>query len=264
MMDIKKYISNKKKVIDKALDKCLPSPKAKPQIIHKAMRYAVFPGGKRIRPILTLASFEACGGKGDSIMNVACAIELIHSYTLIHDDLPCMDNDDNRRGQLSCHKKFNESVALLAGDALLTLSFQILSQVGNVEIVNEVSKAIGSRGTIGGQVVDMMKTNNDLDYIASHKTGALIEVAVKAGGIFKGLGKKKLNELSNFGKCIGFTFQLVDDLIDKDGYVEIYSPEHVRKMAGLLTKRAKAHLNIFKRRADKLSGIADLVLERRS
>ncbi len=160
IMDIRKYIRDKKRLIDKALDRYLPLSKMKPQAIHKAMRYAVFPAGKRIRSVLTIASFEACGGRASSIMPVACAIELIHTYTLIHDDLPCMDNDDYRRGKLSCHKKFNEALALLTGDALLTLSFQILSQVGNVEIINEVSRAIGSRGTIGGQVVDIMKTND--------------------------------------------------------------------------------------------------------
>ncbi|MFH1076872.1 MAG: polyprenyl synthetase family protein [Pseudomonadota bacterium] len=154
-VDIKKYISNKKKLIDKALDSYLPSQKAKPQIIHKAMRYAVFPGGKRIRPILTIAGFEACGSTNNSIMPIACAVELIHTYTLIHDDLPCMDNDDYRRGRLSCHKKFDEGIALLTGDALLTLGFQLLSETGDADVVKEISKAIGSCGTIGGQVVDI-------------------------------------------------------------------------------------------------------------
>ncbi|NQV03976.1 MAG: polyprenyl synthetase family protein, partial [Candidatus Omnitrophica bacterium] len=166
-MNIKVYIKNKKKLIDKAIDKCLPSLRMKPTIIHKAMRYSVFPGGKRIRPILTLAGFEACGGKESKILPVACAIELIHTYTLIHDDLPCMDNDDCRRGRPSCHKKFSEELALLAGDALLTMGFELLSESGRPDIIKEVSKAIGSRGTIGGQVVDMeeaKKKKKDLDY----------------------------------------------------------------------------------------------------
>lgn len=270
-MDIKKYISNKKKLIDKALDRYLPSQKAKPQMLHKAMRYAVFPGGKRIRPILTIAGFEACGSTNNSIMPVACAVEFIHTYTLIHDDLPCMDNDDYRRGRLSCHKKFDEGIALLTGDALLTLGFQLLSEAGNADVIKEISKAIGSCGTIGGQVVDVIeeKTENrrqkaDLDYIVSHKTGALFEVAVKAGGVFKGVGKKKIDALGNFGRSIGFTFQLVDDLMDKDGYAGIYSTGHVKKMAGLLTKRAKAHLALFGKKADRLSRIADFILERQS
>ncbi len=268
-MDIKYYIKNKKGIIDKALERYLPSKNVKPAMIHKAMRYAVFTGGKRIRPILVIAGFEACGGKGSKILPIACAIELIHTYTLIHDDLPCMDNDDYRRGELTCHKKFNESIALLAGDALLTLGFQLLSEAGTIDIISEVSKAIGSLGTIGGQVVDIRdkgqgtKANKiDLDYIASHKTGALFEVAVKTGGIFKKVKKSKLDALSNFGKYIGLTFQLIDDLLDKDGYVKIYGEAHTRKMAALLTDRAKHHLGIFGNKSKRLQEIADLVLER--
>ncbi len=266
-MDIKKYIANKKKVIDKALDRCLPPTKEKPESIHRAMRYAVFSGGKRIRPVMTIASFEACGGKGASIVPIACAIELIHTYTLIHDDLPCMDNDDYRRGRASCHKKFNEEIALLAGDALLTMGFELLSGAGNLDILRDISMAVGSRGTIGGQVVDMEGANKkkrDLDYIAAKKTGALFEAALKAGCVFKGAGKKKIDAINDFGRHIGFTFQLIDDLIDKDGYVRVYGKEHVRKMAELLNKRAKSHLSIFGNNANRLSGIADLILERRS
>lgn len=268
-MDIRKYINDKKKFIDKALDRYLPSPKVKPQSIHEAMRYAVFPGGKRIRPVLTLASFEACGGKGDSIMPIACAIELIHSYTLIHDDLPCMDNDDYRRGRPSCHKKFSEALALLAGDALLTLAFHLLSESGNMKVINEISRAVGSSGTIGGQVVDIetmgkKRNKQDLDYITSHKTGRLFEISVKAAGLYKGIGEKKIKALGDFGRHIGFTFQLVDDLVDRDGSAGIYGDSHVRKMAGLLTKRAKACLDVFGKKASRLTDIADLILERRS
>ncbi|MFC1623734.1 polyprenyl synthetase family protein [Candidatus Omnitrophota bacterium] len=270
-MDITQYILDKKKLIDNALDRYLPSSKAKPQVIHNAMRYAVFPGGKRIRPVLTLASFEACGGRVSSILPVACAIELIHTYTLIHDDLPYMDNDDSRRGRPSCHKKFNEGLALLAGDALLTLSFELLSESGNVDIVKEISRAIGTGGTVGGQVVDILrhereakKEKSELDYIASHKTGALFETAVKAAGIFKGVSRKKRDELGNFGRCIGFTFQLIDDLIDGDGYVEIYGARYARKRAEVLTERAKGHLKIFEKKARRLKEIADLILERQA
>ncbi|MBU4458216.1 MAG: polyprenyl synthetase family protein [Candidatus Omnitrophica bacterium] len=285
-MDIKKYISKKKKVIDKALDKFLPSSKTRPQALHKAMRYAVFPGGKRIRPILTLASFEACGGNSNKILPVACGIELIHTYTLIHDDLPCMDNDDYRRGRLSCHKKSGEDIALLAGDALLTLAFQLFSEHGNREIIKEVSRAIGSQGTIGGQVADIEAKsekrkatlrqaqgrpeqgrgtkNENLNYIANHKTGALFEVAVKSGGIFKGVGKKKINSLGNFGRLFGFTFQLIDDLMDGDGYAKAYGRERTRNMAGDSNDKAKKGLKVFGNRAARLVEIADLVLKRRS
>lgn len=270
-MNIRAYILGKRKLIDKALEKHLPSAKTKPQAIHKAMRYAVFPGGKRIRPVLTLASFEACGGKGSSVLPVACAIELIHTYTLIHDDLPCMDNDDYRRGKLSSHKKFGDGLALLAGDALLTLSFYLLSEIGTLDIIKDVSKAIGSEGTIGGQVVDMENQRSaisaqrsTLDYITNHKTGALFEVALKAGGIFKGVGKKKIQGLSNFGRLLGFTFQLMDDLIDRDGYAALCGVSYTRKMARLLTERAKSHLDVFGKKADRLMEIADINLQRQS
>ena len=253
------------------MDKYLPPINIRPKELHKAMRYAVFSGGKRIRPILTLASFEACGGKDKSIIPVACAIELIQSYTLIHDDLPCMDDDDYRRGKLSCHKKFGEALALLTGDALLTLSFNLLSKSRNVELVEDVSRAIGSLGTVGGQVIDIerekskLKTKKqDLDYITAHKTGSLFETSIKSAGIFKGVNRKKLSSLSNFGKCIGFSFQLVDDLIDKDGYVALYGETYVKKMAHLLTERAKNHLNIFGKKADKLKAIATLILNRKT
>ncbi|MBU1006003.1 MAG: polyprenyl synthetase family protein [Candidatus Omnitrophica bacterium] len=268
-MDIREYIDKKKKIIDKALDQYLPSVKTKPAVIHKAMRYSMFPGGKRIRPVLTLAGFEACGGKGNGILPVACAIEFIHAYTLIHDDLPCMDNDDYRRGKLSCHKKFNEGLALLAGDALLTMGLQMLSETGKTGIVTEITKAAGSSGIIGGQVVDMEtqgggKDKKELDYIVSHKTGLLFEAAVKVAGMFKGAGEKKINALAGFGRHLGFVFQLIDDLIDKDGYVKLYGEEHTRKMAALLTDRAKGQLNIFGKKAKRLSGIADLFLKRHS
>lgn len=263
-MDIKKYIAGKKKIIDKALDGYLPSSKEKPAAIHKAMRYAVFSGGKRIRPVLTIASFEACGGAGSGVLPVACAIELIHTYTLIHDDLPCMDNDNYRRGKPTCHKKFSENLALLAGDALLTLGFQLLGYAGKIDIVGKVSEAVGSRGTIGGQAADIMNAGHDLNYITSHKTGSLFEAALSAGAMFKGVDKKKIVAINNFGKNIGFTFQLIDDLIDKDGYVKVYGKEHVKKMAELLTKRAKSYLSIFGNKAIKLSKIAELILDRQS
>lgn len=270
-MDIKKYIESKKSIVDKALDRHMPLSNTRPKALHRAMRYSVFPGGKRIRPILTIASFEACGGKGSSVLPVACGIELIHSYTLIHDDLPCMDDDDYRRGKLSCHKRFDEVIALLAGDALLSLGFELLSESKNTDIVREISKAIGSVGVIGGQVADMTRQSgkakrnkSELDYIASHKTGLLFETAVKVGGMLKGVGKKKIQRLADFGRHIGLTFQLIDDLIDGDGYVKAYGDAYVRKMARVLTEKSKADLDIFGRYADRLSAIADLIVNRSS
>ncbi|MCX5692382.1 MAG: polyprenyl synthetase family protein [Candidatus Omnitrophica bacterium] len=258
-MDIKKYIAHKKNIIDKALDKYLPLARLKPQVIHKAMRYSIFPGGKRIRPIFTIAGFEACGGKGDLAVPVACGVELIHSYTLIHDDMPCMDNDDFRRGKHTCHKKFGEDIALLAGDGLLTLAFQIIAESGNIDVIKEISKAIGTRGIIGGQVADILGKDKDIEYINLKKTAALFETAVKSGGIIKGAGKREIDALGNFGRDIGLTFQLLDDLKDEDGYARLYGAGRTKEKAEFLAKRAKSHLKIFGKRADALLKLAGLI-----
>ncbi|MDP2910803.1 MAG: polyprenyl synthetase family protein [Candidatus Omnitrophota bacterium] len=258
-MDIEKYILDKKKIIDKALDKYLPLSRLKPQVIHKAMRYSIFPGGKRIRPIFTIAGFEACGGKGDSIIPTACGIELIHSYTLIHDDLPCMDNDDFRRGKHTCHKKFGEDIALLAGDGLLTLAFQVIAESDNIHVIKEISKAIGTCGVIGGQVADISGEKKDIEYINLKKTAMLFEAAVKSGGIIKEASRSEINALGNFGRDIGLVFQLMDDIKDKDGYAKLYGQERAIKKARVLAEKAKSHLKIFGKKADKLLELADIV-----
>ena len=259
-MNIKKYIADKKKIIDKALGRYLPAGSLKPQIIHKAMRYSVFPGGKRIRPIFAIAGFLACGGKGSSIVPVACGIELIHSYTLIHDDLPCMDNDDFRRGKKTCHKKFREDIALLAGDGLLTFAFQVIAESGNIDVIKEISKAIGTCGVIGGQVADIFGKDKDIEYVNLKKTAALFEIAVKSGGMIAGAGKRKISALGNFGRDIGLTFQLLDDIKDKDGYARLYSSRDAKEKVEFLAKRAKNHLNIFGKEAETLLSLADLIL----
>ncbi|OIO33170.1 MAG: hypothetical protein AUJ70_03680 [Candidatus Omnitrophica bacterium CG1_02_40_15] len=266
-MDIQKYIIDKKKIIDRTLDKYLPSSSVKPEIIHRAMRYSVFPGGKRIRPIFAIAGFEACGGKGNSIIPVACGIELAHSYTLVHDDMPCMDDDNFRRGKKTCHKKYGEDMALLAGDGLLTLVFQVIAESGSIEAVKEISKAIGTRGTIGGQVADILKKKAEgrgqraeIEYINLKKTAVLFEVAVKSGGIIKGASKQEIKALGDFGRNIGLTFQLLDDLKDKDGYVKLYGEKRTKEKAKLLARKAKSYLKILGKRADRLSKLADLIL----
>ena len=258
-MDIEKYIADKKKIIDRALDRYLPSSNLKPQIIHKAMRYAVFPGGKRLRPMFTIAGFQACGGKGNKVIPVACGIELAHSYTLVHDDMPCMDDDDLRRGKKACHKKFGEDMALLAGDGLLTLAFQVIAESGSIETIKEISKAIGTCGTIGGQVADILNKGRDIEYINLKKTAVLFEVAVKSGGIVKGAGKQEVNALGNFGRDIGLAFQLLDDLKDKDGYVKLHGACRTKEKAEFLAKRAKSHLKIFGKKAEALLELADLI-----
>ena len=265
-MDIEKYILDKKKIIDKALDRYLPLISLRPQIIHRAMRYSIFPGGKRIRPIFTIAGFEACGGKGDSIIPVACGIELIHSYTLIHDDLPCMDNDDFRRGKHTCHKKFGEDIALLAGDGLLTLAFQVIAESENIHVIKEISKAIGTCGVIGGQVADILAQGSRLkaqrkhiEYINLKKTAVLFEAAVKSGGIIKDAGKPEINALGNFGRDIGLVFQLLDDIKDKDGYAKLYGEGRAIEKAKALAEKAKNHLKIFGKKADRLLELAEMM-----
>jgi geranylgeranyl diphosphate synthase type II len=265
-MDIQKYIIYKKNIIDKTLDKYLPQSFLKPQVIHRAMRYSVFPGGKRIRPIFTIAGFEACGGKGDLAMPVACGIELIHSYTLIHDDLPCMDNDDFRRGKHTCHKKFGEDIALLAGDGLLTLAFQVIAESGNIDVIKEISKAIGTCGVIGGQVADILVQGSKfkvqrkhIEYINLNKTAVLFEVAVKSGGIIKGASEREINALGNFGRNIGVAFQLLDDLKDRDGYVNLYGEKRTKERAEDLARIAKIHLKIFGKKANRLLELANLI-----
>lgn len=268
-MDIEKYITDKKKIIDKALDVYLPSVSLKPQIIHRAMRYSVFPGGKRIRPVFTLAGFEICGGKGNKAMPAACGIELVHSSTLIHDDMPCMDDDDFRRGKKACHKKFGESIALLAGDGLLMLAFQVITESGNMEVVKEISKTVGTRGTIGGQVADILARDlkpeaqrKYIEYINLNKTAVLFEAAVKSGGIIAGAGRKEISALGNFGRDIGLTFQLLDDLKDKDGYARLFGINRTKEKAEFLAKKAKSHLNIFGKKAETLLNLADLIVAR--
>ncbi|MBU1913533.1 MAG: polyprenyl synthetase family protein [Candidatus Omnitrophica bacterium] len=258
-MDIQKYIIAKKKIIDKALDKYLPPSSLKPQVIHRAMRYSVFPRGKRIRPVFTIAAFEACGGKGDLAIPVACGIELIHSYTLVHDDMPCMDNDDFRRGKKTCHKKFGEDIALLAGDGLLTLAFQVIAESGNIQAIKEISKAVGTCGVIGGQVADILGKNKDIEYINLKKTAMLFETAVKSGGIIKGASNREINALGNFGRYIGLTFQLLDDLRDEDGYAKLYGAKAAKEKAEALIKRAKASLGIFGKKAEILLKLANLI-----
>jgi len=293
-MDIKEYLSTQKNIIDEALDYYLPKAHEYPQIIHEAMRYAVFPGGKRIRAILVLAAGEAVDGNGkeEGLLQAACAIELIHAYSLIHDDLPAIDDDDFRRGKPSCHKKFNEAIAILAGDALLTYAFYLLSKIKDVpekviKTCEEISYAIGTFGMIGGQVVDIESEGSKnldvptLEYIHTHKTGALICTSVKVGCILGGGDKNQLHSLSQYGKHIGLTFQIVDDLLDieeggKNGkkrksdllkkkltYPAVYGVESSKKQVELLIEEALADIAHFNHKADHLRGIAQFIGNRR-
>jgi len=192
-------------------------------------------------------------------MPVACGIELVHSYTLVHDDMPCMDDDDCRRGKKTCHKKFGEGIALLTGDGLLTLAFQVIAESGNIDVIKEISKAIGTRGIIGGQAADILGKDKDIEYINLKKTAVLFEIAVKSGGIIKGASKREINALGDFGRDMGLVFQLLDDLKDKDGYVKLYGAGRAKEKAEFLTKRAKRHLKIFGKKAEVLLKLKDLI-----
>ncbi len=265
-MKLEHYLDNQKEIIDKYLDIYLPKEDEYPGIIHESMRYSVFAGGKRFRPILTLASASACGGDFDKVISTACSLEIIHAYSLIHDDLPAMDNDDYRRGQLSNHKKYSEYIAILAGDALLTKAFEIMDK----EVVVDVAKAIGSLGVVGGQVVDMQLAKENLEislplieYIHTHKTGALIAVSCKAGAVLSGAPGNIVNAIKIYGENIGFAFQIIDDIFDNDGYTALVGESEARKSAMNFIERAKKELVCLpKKNREILVELADYVASR--
>ena len=232
-MDIERYLQEKKEVVDEALEKYFSKEMEFPQSLYQAIRYSLFNGGKRIRPILSIAAFEAVGGRGEGILPFACGLEMIHAYSLIHDDLPPIDNDDYRRGKLSCHKMFGEAMGILAGDALLTEAFHLMTsrklQEGILrdpglilDMVNEVARAAGILGMIGGQVVDIESEKKEIDfptlqYIHTHKTGALILTSVRLG-VKLGPGNDEiLRILTRYGERIGLAFQITDDILNVKG-----------------------------------------------
>ena len=217
------YLAEKKVVVDKLLDKYLPPADSYPDRLHQAMRYSVLAGGKRIRPILAMTAFESFGGTDeDKIDPAACSLELVHTYSLIHDDLPCMDDDDLRRGMPTLHKKFDEAVAVLAGDALHDLAFELIARSGSARIVSELATAIGTFGMLGGQMADVEAEGREnsieqIEFIHNHKTGALIKASVRIGAILADVGESALAELSKYGEKIGLAFQIIDDILDIEG-----------------------------------------------
>jgi geranylgeranyl diphosphate synthase type II len=224
------YLKDRQKIVEEALQRYLRDEDSVPQELRAAVHYSVFAGGKRIRPILCLAAAEACGGDMAPAMPVACALELIHTYSLIHDDLPAMDNDDFRRGKPTSHKVFGEAVAILAGDALLTEAFVLLSRAEKVRhaaerrlaIIQEIAHAAGIAGMVGGQVLDIRVEKNDLDCVGltdihRRKTGALIMAAVKSGAILAGASDEKIQALGVYGCHIGIAFQIADDILNVEG-----------------------------------------------
>lgn len=261
------YLTQRQALIQRALDRALPKSSSAPPIIHEAMRYSVLGDGKRIRPLLTLAACEAVGGAIEEALPAACAVELIHAYSLVHDDLPAMDDDALRRGRPSCHKRFGEAVAILAGDALLTASFEVVARARRrpaawLRISRELAEAAGVAGMIGGQVADLTPRPAMLDYIVSHKTGALITAAVRIGGLAGGAGRSALARLTRYGECVGTVFQWVDDLLDHDGVAAAWGPEATRRKAEAMTAQAKQAVAPFGGRGAQLRAVADFLLTR--
>lgn len=273
------YLQACRQDVEAALDRILPSAAEPPAVLHEAMRYSVFAGGKRIRPVFTIASAECLGGSRDEAMHAAAAVELLHTYTLIHDDLPCMDNDDYRRGKPSCHKAFGETNALLAGDALLTLAFEAAAAVPAVAaagVVRALATASGSRGVVGGQSADLAADRQTADasailFIHEHKTADLFRAAVQMGALSAGAAPHALAALSNFGRAVGLAFQVIDDLLDADNpddhsfsCVHIMGLPWAKSRAAALTEEAMSALSIFGGQAEALRGVALYLLQRTS
>ena len=293
-MNVKPRLASLHKQVDRALDRWLPPEKTRPATLHRAMRYAVFAGGKRLRPVLCLAAAEACGGKTSGALPAACAVECIHTYSLIHDDLPCMDDDDFRRGRPTTHKVFGEAVAVLAGDALATIAFEILGRTnetarhGAGEFFRELSKAAGSLFLVGGQVADIEAekreaTPAELLFIHRGKTAAMISVSLRLGAMSANATPAQVKALGKFGENLGLAFQIIDDILDitqtskqlgksagkdaaagKATYPAVFGLEKSRREAARLTKAALKALEPFGKNADFLRAIADQLLGRQS
>lgn len=270
-MKYEDYYQSHLRIVHQTLDQWLPRNGKHPPAIHDVMRYAIFPGGKRFRAVLTLAACEACGGKAEDAACPAAAIELIHGYSLVHDDLPALDNDDLRRGKPTVHKQYGEALAILAGDGLLTLAFQILAAVQPAEkavrLLEEISTASGTYGMIGGQVADLITDPEKLslpmlDYINAHKTGKLIKASAVSGAIAAQASKKNCDRMNKYGELIGLAFQSVDDLMDGDGYLKLAKSKDVRSKTRDLIAEAKRTVKPLGTKAAKLMKLADYLLSR--
>ena len=292
--DFASWIATQTREVDRALDRLLPKATAKPATIHKAMRYSLFAGGKRMRPALVLAAAEACGGTHEAAMPLACAVECIHTYSLIHDDLPGMDNDDLRRGKPTNHKVFGEGIAILAGDALLTQAFEIAASCTGwkrysiKDVVLEIAKASGSLQLIAGQVADLEGEGKkisraQLRYIHERKTSALLACSVRLGGMSANCTPAQLEALTDFGYNVGLAFQVIDDILDvtqtseqlgktagkdvkaqKATYPSIVGLEKSRVIAAELTAKAEVALQPFRGKAVSLEAISAYLLRRQT
>jgi len=291
---IETYLRDQRALVDQALEQFLPRAEEYPPAIHQAMRYSVLAGGKRLRPILCLETGRLFGGDEKSLLRLACSLELIHTYSLIHDDLPALDNDDLRRGKPTCHRAFGEATAILAGDALLTFAFETLSSPDpplpaerRLRVIRELTHAIGTRGgMVGGQMIDLETTGQKtdattLEYIHSAKTGAFFRAAVRSGALYAAAREDDLERVTVYGGMVGLAFQIVDDLLDvlgskealgksvgKDGrqrkatYPALHGMEQSRRIASRLVEEACKGLAPYGSRAEKLKGIAEFLLIR--
>jgi len=293
-MSIPQFFESDRAGIEEALDRLLPKEEAQPASIHKAMRYSVFAGGKRIRPILCLETASMFSENPVAAVSAGCALEFIHTYSLIHDDLPALDNDDFRRGKPTCHKVFGEAIAILAGDALLTLAFQTLAFVPvepqrRLNILATIAQAAGTdRGMIGGQVADLEAEKKapdvgTLEYIHRSKTAALIRASIVAGGIAGGAANEDVERLRRFGENIGWAFQVVDDILDveessavlgktagkdqaqqKATYPALFGILQSRDIAADLAAKALSELDCYGERGSRLRELAQFLVARRS
>lgn len=282
---LNKYLRSQTKSVDAYLRQILSRRDGTPRLLQEAMRYSVLSGGKRLRPILALAAYEAVGGRKKTILPAACALELLHAFSLVHDDLPCMDDDNLRRGKPTLHRVYGPGLAVLAGDALHALAFQLLAGTNNLQALQEVTEAIGAAGMIGGQVADLEAEGKrvslkEVRYIHQHKTAALIKASVRLGGILGQASGNKLKALATYGQNIGLAFQVIDDILNVEGkekelgkkvgsdklkekatYPKAVGLEQSKKIAGDLTHRGKQAIQEFPEFA-RLTQIADYLLDR--
>jgi geranylgeranyl diphosphate synthase, type II len=295
--DIQRYLEEKRDEVDRFLDTAVPDSRTPPTTLHEAMRYSLFAGGKRIRPILAIAAAEAVGRASRAVLPVASSLELIHTYSLIHDDLPAMDNDDYRRGKPTNHKVYGEAMAILAGDALLTLAFDLCSRAEllddldprqQIQILNELARGAGNVGMVAGQVLDIQAENQEIDLptlqnIHMHKTGKLIRAAVRMGALASSAKPQELQQLTAYAEDIGLAFQIADDVLNVTGtlkelgknantdaqrgkktYPTFYGIDGARALADECTLRALSRLEGFDRKADPLRELARYITSRKN
>ncbi len=286
VITVEDYLQQASLRVNAALEKYLPPETEAPVDLHKAVRYSIFAGGKRLRPALAMAAFEACNGEGESILLAAAALEMTHTFSLIHDDLPCMDDDDFRRGRPTNHKVFGEAIAVLAGDSLLVYAFELLAKTGKPESIVTLAKALGTKGMLGGQVVDIQSEGkkvglDTVNYIHNHKTAALIEASLMLGAQLAGAEDEIVQAFGTFGNKIGLAFQIVDDVLDleqttealgkdagsdlakgKATYPAVMGIAASKAEARQLVEDAKSEFRKYSIQSDILEMIADYIITR--